>query len=281
MRLSLIALVTILCFVCGCGPSARELRERTLSTLNTEADRWDGGKTFNTTATDAYGRPVAASVEKTTFHHVLEVRSNGPDGLPKNSDDITVTRTKPHGETTFTEEAAKATETPNPETDSGQFNVSALESADVSFPVVEDFESGDLTGWDKIKGLGVTSSAHYAGTYGAEAASTGAATYARRPIPDNGGDVYLQFRVKVVSQANNTVYLARFRTDADASILGIYITGAGKLGYRSDAAAQSVTSQITVSAGSWHLLQVHAHIGAGGHVEIWLDGGQTPIARAV
>jgi hypothetical protein len=110
MRLSLIALVAILFSICGCGPSARELRERTLSTLNTEADRWDGGKTFDTKALDAYGRPVTASVDKTTFHNVLEVRSSGPDGLPKNSDDITVTRAKPHGETTFTEEAAKATE---------------------------------------------------------------------------------------------------------------------------------------------------------------------------
>jgi hypothetical protein len=81
-----------------------------LSILNTEADRWDGGKNFATTATDAYGRPVTATVEKTTLNYVLELRSSGPDGLPKNSDDITVTRSKPHGETTITNEAAKFTE---------------------------------------------------------------------------------------------------------------------------------------------------------------------------
>lgn len=40
--------------IAGCGPSARELRERTLSTLNTEADRWEGGKDFDSSATDAY-----------------------------------------------------------------------------------------------------------------------------------------------------------------------------------------------------------------------------------
>jgi hypothetical protein len=110
MRFSLIALVTILSAACGCGPSARELHERTLSTLNTEADRWDGGKTFDTTEMDAYGRPITATVEKTMLNYELELRSNGPDGLPKNSDDIVVHRSKRHGETTLTEEAAKATE---------------------------------------------------------------------------------------------------------------------------------------------------------------------------
>jgi hypothetical protein len=96
--------------VAGCGPSARELREQTLSVLNTEADRWDGGKEYATTATDAYGRPITANIEKGTLNYTLEVRSAGADGLPKNSDDIVVTRSKRHGESSLTEEAAKAAE---------------------------------------------------------------------------------------------------------------------------------------------------------------------------
>jgi hypothetical protein len=96
--------------VAGCGPSAHELREQTLSILNTEADRWDGSKDFVTTATDAYGRPLTASVEKGTLNYTLEVRSAGPDGLPKNSDDIVVTRSKRHGESSLTGEASKAVE---------------------------------------------------------------------------------------------------------------------------------------------------------------------------
>jgi hypothetical protein len=96
--------------VAGCGPSATELREQTLSTLNTEADRWEGGKDFATTATDAYGRPLTVSVEKGLLSYTLELRSSGADGLPKNSDDVVVTRSKRHGETTLTEEAAKGAE---------------------------------------------------------------------------------------------------------------------------------------------------------------------------
>ncbi|MSR55628.1 MAG: hypothetical protein EXS09_20440 [Gemmataceae bacterium] len=81
-------------FISGCGPSDKE---RTLSILNTEADRWDGGSEFAPSATDAYGRPVTVSISKTVLDYVLEVRSNGPDGLAKNSDDIVVNRSKRHG----------------------------------------------------------------------------------------------------------------------------------------------------------------------------------------
>ncbi len=94
----------------GCGPSARELREQTLSVLNVEAEHWGGGTEFATTAADAYGRPVTWTVEKTKYDYVLELRSAGPDGLPKNTDDIVVTRRKPHGEVTLTGEATKAVE---------------------------------------------------------------------------------------------------------------------------------------------------------------------------
>ena len=102
--------VLVIFAVTGCGPSTRELREQTLSVVNSEADRWDGGKAFTTTAVDAYGRQLSSTIDKTTLNYVLEVRSAGPDGLPKNTDDIVVTRSKRHGESSFTDEAAKAAE---------------------------------------------------------------------------------------------------------------------------------------------------------------------------
>jgi hypothetical protein len=94
----------------GCGPSTRELREKTISTLNTAADAWDGGPDFKTDATDAYGNPIVATVSKRLLNRVLEVRSYGPDGLPKNTDDITVTRQKAHGETTVNQELETGSE---------------------------------------------------------------------------------------------------------------------------------------------------------------------------
>ena len=151
-----------------------------------------------------------------------------------------------------------------------------VQAAD-SFPIVDDFESGELGDWNKINGLTVAQSAKFSGTYGAEAASTGAAAYARRNLPTAEGDVFLQVRFLIESQANNTVYLARYRTGGDVSILGVYITGAGRLGYRNDVSKKSVTSSTTVSVGVWHLLEMHATTGTNGRVEIWLDGSQTPL----
>lgn len=119
MKRSIFLLMFITTFPTGCGPSASELREKTLSVLNTEADRWDGGEKFATTATDAYGHPLSWNLKKTTLDHVLEIRSNGPDGLPKNSDDIVVTRSKRHGKTSITQEAAKAAENISSGTTSG------------------------------------------------------------------------------------------------------------------------------------------------------------------
>jgi hypothetical protein len=110
MRRSLVLLGLLAFFAMSCGPSASELREQTLSILNTEADRWDGGGKFAITATDAYGHSLTCTVKKTTLDYVLEIRSNGLDGLPKNSDDIVVTRSKRHGETSITKEATKVVE---------------------------------------------------------------------------------------------------------------------------------------------------------------------------
>lgn len=119
MKRSIVPLMVLATLSSGCGPSASELRERTLSVLNTEADRWDGGEKFTTTATDAYGNPLTSNLKKTTLDYVLEIRSNGPDGLPKNSDDIVVTRSMRHGKTSIAEEAAKAVEKISSGTTSG------------------------------------------------------------------------------------------------------------------------------------------------------------------
>lgn len=89
----------------GCGPSAYE---RTVSVVNVEADRWDGGETFAPAVVDAYGRPLIASVETGPVTNTLELRSVGRDGLPQNRDDIVATRTRRHGRSTYTAEAAKA-----------------------------------------------------------------------------------------------------------------------------------------------------------------------------
>ena len=107
-RAFVLALSLGLCMcVAGCGSSQRE---QTLSTLNVTADAWPGGPNFKTDAVDAYGRPLVATVTKGVLNFELELRSHGPDGLPKNTDDIVVRRHKRHGESTVNAEIERGSE---------------------------------------------------------------------------------------------------------------------------------------------------------------------------
>jgi hypothetical protein len=55
----------------------------------------------------------------------------------------------------------------------------------------------------------------------------------------------------------------------------VYVTSTGRLAYRNDIAAQSVTSQTSVATGTWHTLQVHVVVnGAASQTETWLDDVQ-------
>jgi ribosomal protein S10 len=96
MRRCLLFLFLTLCVGCG-GESTAAKRQRAMSELNVLADAWDGTeKPPATDKVDPWGQTYTASVSKGRYNFDLTVRSNGPDGLPKNSDDITVRRASPH-----------------------------------------------------------------------------------------------------------------------------------------------------------------------------------------
>jgi hypothetical protein len=76
----------------------------------------------------------------------------------------------------------------------------------------------------------------------------------------------------LISQGSNTVNLLKFRTAANGSILGVYVSNTGKLGYRNDVAGVATTSSTPVAAGVWHDLQIRIRIdGSAGQTETWLD----------
>ncbi len=136
----------------------------------------------------------------------------------------------------------------------------------------DDFESGDLnTNWTSVTGLTVQSQDVYDGTYAASQTSTGGLTWAYKQLAAGQNNVYYRLRFKIISLASN-VYLLKFRTNS-SSLLGVYVTSAGKLAYRNERASTSTTSTASVSYGIWHDLQAHVTInGTSSQVEIWLDG---------
>jgi hypothetical protein len=85
------------------------------------------------------------------------------------------------------------------------------------------------------------------------------------------------------------VTLARLRTATGSGLVRLYVQDSGKLAYRNDVTVTTSTAATKPSLGAWHTVELHAAIGGGGQVEVWLDGarlmskseslGATPIGR--
>jgi chitodextrinase len=137
----------------------------------------------------------------------------------------------------------------------------------------DGFESGDLASWSASGAFTVDPAAAFAGTYGADEVANGTPASATHTLIDPQTDLYYRVRFKIVSQDTQTAYLMRLRTAGSASLLGVYVSGTGRLAYRNDNAGQGTQSSTTVTLGVWHELQVHAVVaGANGSVQVWLDG---------
>jgi len=152
----------------------------------------------------------------------------------------------------------------------------------------DDFESGNLSKWSKTKGMVTAQTAAMKGTNGARAVSTNEATYIRKTLQSPVTELYYRVYVSVANKSNSTVYLMRCRTAADESIVGVYLNGSGRLGYRNDVTGRVATGTYVIEPGGWHEIQIHVLVsGANGMVEIWMDGikilsdpetfGSTPI----
>ncbi len=141
-----------------------------------------------------------------------------------------------------------------------------------SAPVFSDgFESGNLSAWTTSGGLTVQSTTVHTGSYAAEGNTTNGDTYAKKLLPTTYSDGYARIYFDLVSYSSQ-VNLLRYRTAADASIAYLLVDPSGKLGFRNDIAATTVTSTTSVTSG-WHALEFHAVMnGASSSTEVWLDG---------
>jgi len=139
----------------------------------------------------------------------------------------------------------------------------------------DGFESGDLSRWSSVNGLVVQQQEVYAGAYAARGTSSVTATYAYKQLSTPQNELYYRIWFKIVSQGANSVYLQRFRTTNNASLLGIFVNSDGTLGYRNDVSGVSATSTTHVATGSWHELQVRVRIDdAASETELWFDGSR-------
>jgi chitodextrinase len=136
---------------------------------------------------------------------------------------------------------------------------------------VDDFESGNLASWRSVSGLVVQQQAVFSGRYSARATTSGPAAWADANLSTAQTNLYYRVRFQIISQGSNA-YLLKVRTGTGQSLLGVYVTSTGRLAYRNDVTGVSTVSPVSVSAGTWHTLQLHAGInGSAGATETWFD----------
>jgi hypothetical protein len=140
----------------------------------------------------------------------------------------------------------------------------------------DGFESGDLSNWTTVNGLVVQQDEVYAGDYAARGTSTGTPTYAYKQLSQTYGELYYRLWFKIVSQGANQVVVQRFRTATNTPILAAFVGQTGKLSLRNEITNANVASDITVTQGVWHQLQVRIKIdeitGIAGESEVWFNG---------
>ncbi len=135
----------------------------------------------------------------------------------------------------------------------------------------DDFESGDLSAWTAVEGLGIDKEA-FESTYGARAAGRGNSAFATKDLTAPQHDVYYGFRFRL-QEEHPSINLAKLRTADGAALLGLFVTDTARLGYRNEVAGASVTSALSSTSETWHSFQVHLLVdGDASRLEVWLDG---------
>jgi fibronectin type III domain protein/calcineurin-like phosphoesterase family protein len=142
----------------------------------------------------------------------------------------------------------------------------------------DDFESGDLSHWTSVTGLGTDSSDVHSGSWAARATSTGAtAAYAFKQLSSAQSGLSYKLWFKLHSQGSNVVDLLKLRTATNTALLTVFASPTGVLGYQNNVTGLSTYSKTPLSSGVWHSLEVRAMINdANSQVQTFLDGQPVP-----
>lgn len=154
-------------------------------------------------------------------------------------------------------------------------NRSPVQSADFAFSpsFAADFEADNLGGWSDIDGMIIESRPGSDDGQMARVLSTdGTRSYAALELAEPVSDFFIRTRFVLLNQGDNPVTLTRLRSEANATIVSLYITSSGRLAIQL-AGSTSVTSSVNVAPERWHEVQIHATIADGRTaVEVWFNG---------
>jgi hypothetical protein len=142
----------------------------------------------------------------------------------------------------------------------------------------DDFASGNLSNWSTVTpGVTVVSGE-------ARALSTGSPAHAQRTLASPQTELWFAVGFRVVSQGNNPLRIIRFRTAANAPLVGIFRSASGQLGFANDANATNVTSPKAITLGTSYRLQVRVVLKLPdrdvGRVEVYLNDTRVEVLTA-
>ncbi len=143
-------------------------------------------------------------------------------------------------------------------------------------PLFSDgFESGTLSNWTTSSGLTVQTATVHSGTYAAEGSAINGTTYAIKQLNSTYADLYYRAYVNIKSQTTGFTLMAD-QTASGVGIIHLYVNPQGQLVLWNDI-TQLTTTGPTLSAGTWHSVELHVVInGVLSTTEVWLDGAIVP-----
>ncbi len=146
-----------------------------------------------------------------------------------------------------------------------------------SFLLYDGFELGTMSKWPTRARVTAQKVHHVAGSWGAQATTSGNPAYAGAALPAARSEVFYRLWFKVMRQSSSSVVLQRLLTNGGSTILSVYVTGQNKIGYKNGITGTSTTSAAVASKFEWHKLQVRVLInGSSSKTQVWLDGNELP-----
>jgi chitodextrinase len=156
----------------------------------------------------------------------------------------------------------------------------------------DGFESGNMSNWNQAVNTSVQSAVVFAGSNAAMATAAGTRAFASETLASTYQSLQYQTAFRVVSQGANQANLVSLQTNGGTGILAAFRGTNGNLNLRNPVTGTNITSNVNVSAGAWHQLEIGVNVnGATSTVQVLLDGvqvnaltqtmnlGTTPIGR--
>ena len=138
----------------------------------------------------------------------------------------------------------------------------------------DGFESGDLRFWMKHAGVTVEKTLVKDGVYAAEATATGKGrAFASTTLPSSVTDLSISVDVYIKSQTTSA-NLISLRDVNGHIVFTVNIDNKGKLRTFNGTTGKSVSSAFTLSANTWHQLQIHLLDAASGQTSIRVNGNE-------